>query len=133
MQKSDIRPKANISAGFGERLQTAAAAKNAQLEKWRLKAVDANDPAFLEQQAAVLATAAARAERDKQRKAAKDAAKEREMAERKAARDAVEAQSLAAAAAREAAEAEAAAAAVVLAEQRKAARDARYAARKARK
>jgi hydroxylamine reductase (hybrid-cluster protein) len=133
MQKSDSRGKAKAVAGFGERMNTAVAAKKALLEKWRDNKVDVTDPAFLERQAARLAAEALRVERDSQRKAEKDAAKAQAIADRQAAQIAADRQAVADLAAREAAKLEAAAALIVRDEERKAARDARYAARKARK
>lgn len=132
MQKVDKRSKTKAVAGFGERMNAAAAAKKALLEKFQANKVDVNDPAFLEQQAARQAAAAARAEREAQRKAEKDAAKAQLIADRKAAQEAAEAQAIADQAAREAAEIADAEAKIALAAQQKAARDARYAARKAR-
>ncbi len=137
MKKADNRTESKAVAGFGDRLKTAATARKAQLEKWRLNLVDVNDPAFQERQAALRAAAdaeaAAQAKRDEQRLAEKIAAREKAIADRKAAQQAIEDQSIAEQAAREAAKAEEAAALIALSEQRKAARDARYAARKARK
>ena len=138
MQKVNTRTKSKTVADFGERMSTAAAAKQALLEKWRANKVDVNDPAYLEQQAARQAAAAARAERDAQRKAEKDAAKAKALADQLAALEAAKVpcgpiNDFAEEEARIAAEAEAAAALVAMEEQRKAARDARYAARKARK
>ena len=133
MQKVDKRGNSKAVAGFGERMSAAAAAKKAQLEKWRANKVDVTDPVFLEQQAVRQAAATARAERDLQRRIEKEEAKARTLAERKAAQELVEAQAIAERIAGEAAKAEAAAALIARNEERKAARDARYAARKARK
>jgi hypothetical protein len=114
--------------GFSERLGAAAEARKAQLEKFRAKP-GPDDPATVERQEARRATAIARDARDAERKTTKDqtAAKE---AERHAAEQAGittrEADAL-----QEAAD-KAARDVTTLAEQ-KAARDARYAARKARK
>ncbi|SEH46717.1 DUF6481 family protein [Magnetospirillum fulvum] len=132
MQNIDKQAKSKAKAGFGERLNTAAAAKKAMVEKWRANKVDTTDPAYLEKQAALQVAAAARAERDAQRKAEKEAAKLQAIADRKAEKDAAAAQIIADQAAVEAARIEAIAAEAALEEQRKAARDARYAARKAR-
>lgn len=129
MQKVDTRTKSKTVADFGERMNTAAAAKQALLEKWRANKADINDPAYQQQLAARQATAAARAER----KAEKDAAKAQAIADHKAAKEAAKAQAIADREAEDAAKAAAAAALVATDEQRKAARDARYAARKARK
>ena len=124
--------------GFDDRLTAAANAKKAELEKFRVKS-GTNDPAFAERQAARQAVILARDTRTAERNATRLAGLARE-ADEKAARDvAVAAEE----AARDAAvEAEQAARAVEVARQaardvalqaeRKAARDARYAARKAR-
>ena len=133
MRRGDKPIKSKAIAGFAERMNTAADAKKALLEKWWRNAVDVNDPAFLEQQAIRQAAATGRAERDVRRKAEKDAAKAQAIADSKAARESIEAQAIADQIAREAAESEASAALLVLRDQRKSARDARYAARKARK
>jgi len=112
---------------FGERLSTAATAKQAVLERFRSKS---NDPDFLKKQAERLAIAQARDERAAARKAAREA---QEAAER-AAREAKEAAERAEREEREARErAEAAAWKAALEEEKKKERDARYAARKARK
>jgi hypothetical protein len=103
------------------------------LEKWQASKVDTNDPAFLEQQAVRQAAVAVRNERDARRKAERDAAKAQVIADRKAVHEAALLQSIADQAAREAAEVEAAALLIAQGDQQKAARDARYAARKARK
>lgn len=133
MRKVDRQSKSKVIADFGERMNVAAAAKKALLEKWQANKVDVNDPAYQEQLAIRQAAAAAKAEREAKRKAEKDAAKAQAIADRKAALEAAEAQAIAEQAAKEAAETEAAAALIALEAQRKAARDARYAARKARK
>jgi Family of unknown function (DUF6481) len=108
------------SDDFNERLSTAAKAKQATLEKFRARA-RADDPAVLERQAARLATSQAR----DGRKAARVAETTRleEEAIRQAADDVAR---------KAAAEAENAGQEVTLEAERKAARDARYAARKAR-
>jgi hypothetical protein len=114
---------------FADRLTAAAKAKQDLLERARAKA---NDPALAERQAQHRAQAAERAARLAQRQAEKKAAEERAAAERAAAEaakreaDRIEAERL---------EAERIAEAdrlVALAAEQKAARDARYAARKAR-
>ena len=117
---------------FGDRLSAAKDAKKAMLAKFRQRP-GLDDPAVIQRQAERAAVSAARdlrkAERDAQAAAAaaeKVAQEEREAAEREAA--AVE---KAAQEKREAADKEAADAQLEL--DRKAARDARYAARKARK
>ncbi len=113
--------------GFTERLSTAASAKKAELEKFRGKS-EANDPAFAERQAARHAVSLARETRTAGRKAARLASVAREAAEQAAHEAAVEAEQ----AAVDAEVAEQAARDVALQAERKAARDARYAARKAR-
>ena len=128
MQKQDRQNNAKNSTGLNERLKNSDAAKKLQMEKWRLNQIDTTDPAFLEQQALRLTAAAAREARDALRKAEKEA----EKAHRAATLKAIEVQAIVDQAAREAAEAESAADLAVVADQRKAARDARYAARKAR-
>ena len=133
MQKVDKRAKSKNVVGFGERMDVAAAAKKALLERLQAKKVDVNDPAYIAQQAAKQAAAAAREERDALRRAEKEAAKAQLVADRKAAQEALEAQVVADKLAAEAAEAEAAEALILKEQQAKAARDARYAARKARK
>jgi hypothetical protein len=106
---------------FDDRIGAAEAAKKAVLERF-LARPKAGDPAMLEQQAALKAIADAREARAAERKALKEAEAARIAAEKAAQK--LEEQ-------RQAAEAKAHAAALEL--QRKAARDARYAARKARK
>ena len=105
-----------------QRLQHAAQAKQALLQKVRANMPSADDPAVLERKAAQKAVAEAREARE----AAKAIAKKE-----RAAREAAEAIERTAAAEREA-EAEVARRIALEAEQ-KAARDARYAARKGRK
>jgi Family of unknown function (DUF6481) len=116
------------SADLSDRLNAAAAAKKAALERFRAKP-GPDDPAVREQQAALKAISDARELRAAERKAAREAEAARQAAE-EAARAAEQA-------AREEEErrlaAEAAARAVALEAERKAARDARYAARKARR
>ncbi|MEI6984954.1 MAG: DUF6481 family protein [Rhodospirillaceae bacterium] len=133
MHKAESNFKSKVIAGLDERMKSAADAKKAQLEKWRLNMVDVNDPVYLERQAIRLTAAAAQAEREIQRKEAREAAKAQAIADRKKAQELLEAQQIADQAARETAEAEAAAELIALRDKRKAARDARYAARKARK
>lgn len=123
-----------INPSFSERKEAADKAKQAMLEKFRAKAQSTPDPAVVAQ----------RAEQARQREAKRAAAEERRkarIAEEKALRlleaEMREAEA-AAEAARQAAAAEAARlaaieAAEILAYQQKAARDLRYAARKARK
>jgi hypothetical protein len=115
------------SDGFNDRLTTAAKAKEAMLERFRARP-GPDDPAMLEQQAARKAVAEARDERNAARKMARDAEAARLKAEK-----AAEAEQRKIQAAQEAAEVEAAAQrAAALPALQKAARDARYAARKAR-
>ena len=102
---------------FGERLSTAAAARKATLEKFRAKP-GPDDPAVAERRAARQALVVAREARLAEREAARKAEKAREAArEEEAARQAAEQTD------RD----------VALEAERKAARDARYAARKARR
>ena len=117
---------------LADRLEAAAKARQAQLEKVRAK-LPANDPHFAEKQAARVAAAQAREARAAERKAEKLAAEEerkRILADEEAARIAAQ---KAAEFAREAAAAEALKKAAESIAARKAERDARYAARKARK
>jgi len=121
---------------FADRLSTAAKAKQALLEKARAKD-PANDPEFALRQAERIAASQAREAREAERRAAKQAEREREAAA-KAAEKAAAAEALAA---KQAADAAAAEAERIEREVRaplnealaKLARDARYAARKARK
>ncbi|MFC4167125.1 DUF6481 family protein [Teichococcus aestuarii] len=115
------------SDAFGERLTTAARAKEAMLERFRARP-GPNDPAVAAQAAARKATSEARDARNAARKIACDAETARLKSE--AAAKAEEKRALAV---QQALEAEAAAKhAAELPAQQKAARDARYAARKAR-
>jgi hypothetical protein len=113
--------------GFSERLGAAAEARKAQLEKFRAKP-GPDDPAVIERQAARRAAAIAREARAAERKTAKAQATAKE-AERHDAEQAERAMREADAL-RESAD-QAARDVTTLAEQ-KTARDARYAARKAR-
>jgi hypothetical protein len=106
---------------FDDRISAAAAAKQALLERFRARPA-ADDPAEIARQAALKAVADARDLRAAERKAAKDAEAARVAAEQ-AVRRAQE----------QAAATEAKARAAALDIERKAARDAKYAARKARK
>jgi len=108
-----------------ERLNAAAEARQAMLDKLKAKLPKADDPAFQARQAERVKIAEARDARIAERKAAKEAA--RLAAEAEARRAAEEEAERAAAAKR----AESDMIAKLLADQ-KAARDARYAARKAR-
>jgi hypothetical protein len=118
----------NKNDGFNDRLATAAKAKEAMLERFRARP-GPNDPALQEQQAERMAIAEARDARNAARKVARDAEIARLKAEK-----AAEAEKQKALAAEQAAEAEAAARrAAELPALQKAARDARYAARQARR
>ncbi len=121
----------NQGLTFADRLETAAKAKQALLEKARQKD-PTNDPEFAARQAARIEAARLREERETEKRAAKLAEQALVKAEREAE------------AARKAAEAEAEAERIrsgkrpvskpaLSAEEQKAVRDARYAARKARK
>ena len=110
--------------GFNERRNSAADAKRALLEKYRAQP-RADDPTVVEQRAARQALVAAREARNAERKAAKEIEAKR-LAEEKAIREATQKKEQA-----ERAVAEEAARIELLAQQ-KVARDARYAARKAR-
>jgi len=112
---------AHARTNFDDRISAAAAAKQALLERFRARPA-ADDPAEIARQAALKAIADARDARAAERKAAKDAEAARLAAEQ-AARRAQELEAATQAKARAAA-AEA---------ERKVARDAKYAARKARK
>jgi hypothetical protein len=107
-------------SGYAERLSAAAEAKQAQLDKFRARP-KADDPAEADRRAARLAVSTARDARIAERKAARQA----EAATKKAALEAEQATQAAR-------DAEAAARKVALEAEQKAARDARYAARKAR-
>jgi len=111
--------------GFGERLQSAASAKKAMLDRFKARpAVD--DPAATERRAERQAVSEARAARQAERQAAEQARAESEAADR-------EAKAIADTARAEQDEAERTEREANLAIEQKAARDARYAARKARK
>ena len=121
----------NQGLTFADRLETAAKAKQALLEKARQKD-PSNDPEFAARQAARIEAAKLREERETERRNAKAAEQAKVKAEREAE------------AARKAAEAEAEAERIrsgkrpvskpaLSAEEQKVLRDARYAARKARK
>jgi hypothetical protein len=117
--------------GFAERLQTAAKAKQTQLEKIRVTAL-ANDAQSAERQAARVETAAARKIRMAEQKDANRVAAELRDGQRAAER-ARQAQALAEEKARKDAERVARAASdAALKQEQKAARDSKYAARKAR-
>lgn len=119
----------NYEPGFADRLSVAAKAKRGQIVKAKAKA-PANDPTkFAEQQAARRAVAVAREARQAERKATKLADRARK------AEEAIERElALKAEEERQSAEiVKQAAAEVALVAERKAERDRRYAARKARK
>lgn len=117
--------------GFAERLQAAAKAKQTQMEKIRATAV-ANRAQSAERQAAQVETAEARKSRTAERKHANRVAAEQRDA-RRAAEKAKQARAVMEEAARKDAERIAQAEAdAALKRDQKAARDSRYAARKAR-
>ena len=120
-KRSPSTKPAHARTNFDDRISAAAAAKQALLERFRSRP-STDDPAWIEQQAALKAIADARDTRNAERKAAKEAEAARIAAEL-AARKTQE----------QIAAAEAKARAAALEAERKAARDARYAARKARK
>jgi hypothetical protein len=110
---------------FAERLNAAAKAKQAHLEKYRAMLGAKDDPALAQRDAARRAAAEAREKRVLDRKAAREAAAAAEKAAREAA-------AIAEQRAREQAIVEAAAHKAALEADQKARRDARYAARKER-
>jgi hypothetical protein len=129
--------KKSTNPDFADRLNASADAKKARLELLEKAKAAASTPEFLERQAARAAVAAAREARTIERKAAKLAAAAR-AAEELAAAQAAEAaaREIALRAEQEAREAEYAeqlARKIALEAEQQAARDARYAARKARK
>jgi len=111
---------------FNERKNAAAEARKTALEKFKAGQTAADDPALLEKQAAKQASRIARDQRAAERKAAREAEKLAEITAREAA---VEAERLA----KEREIEDEAARAITLKNDQKAARDARYAARKARR
>jgi hypothetical protein len=113
---------------FNERLTAAAKARTAMLERFRARP-GPDDPAYQERQAELAAIAAARDARAAERKAAREAEAARVLAEK--ARLAAEQKALAAEQAARDREAQNRAAALIA--EQKLARDARYAARKARR
>ncbi len=119
--RSPATKPAHARTNFDDRISAAAAAKQALLERFRARP-QPDDPGEIARQAALKAIADARDARAAERKAAKDAEAARLAAEQ-AARRAQEQEAATQAKAR---------AAAVEAE-RKAARDKKYAARKARK
>jgi len=130
--KGKIRDMSRKEPGFAERLQTAAKAKQAQLEKIRATAL-ANDAQFTERQAARVETAEARKLRTADRKYSNRVTAELRDAQR-AAEKARQAQAVTEEKARKDAERAAQVEAdAVLKKDQKAARDSKYAARKARR
>jgi hypothetical protein len=121
LKRSPSTKPAHARTNFDDRLSAAAAAKQALLERYRSRP-SVGDPAWIEQQAALKAIADARDARTAERKAAKEAEAARVAAELAARRTQ-----------EQIAAAEAKARALAQEAERKAARDARYAARKARK
>ncbi len=121
LKRTPSTKPAHARTNFDDRINAAAAAKQALLERFRARP-SPDDPAEIERQAALKAIADARDARAAERRAAKEAELQRLAAE---------------AAARKAAELlaaqEAKRQAALLEAERKAARDAKYAARKARR
>jgi len=118
--------------GFADRLDASAQARRKQLEKAKAVA-PTNDPEFAKRQAARREAAAAREARAAERRAAKEAEKARK-AEEKVAREAERIRAEQAEQERLVTEeADRLAHAATLAAEQKAARDARYAARKKRR
>ncbi|MFC4172056.1 DUF6481 family protein [Microvirga sp. GCM10011540] len=115
--------------GFGDRLSTAESARKAMQQRFQSKAA-MDDPALAERKAARQAVSAAREVRLAEREAAKLADKAREAAEREA-RETAERNLRLEEQARETLEREERQVALEI--EQKAARDARYAARKARR
>jgi hypothetical protein len=119
-------PKHNNSVA--DRLGAAAAAKQAMLDRFKSRP-SADDPAYIEQQAALKAVSDARDARAAQRRAERQAEAERQAA----AAAAKKAEQAAADVERQRQAREAVFRAEALEREKKAARDAKYAARKARK
>jgi Family of unknown function (DUF6481) len=113
---------------FEDRRATAANARNAMLARFRARP-GPDDPAVIERQAAQAAIAAAREIRIAERKVAREAEMARQLAEQAA----LAAEQKAKAAEQAARDVEAAKRAAALVVEQKEARDARYAARKARR
>ncbi len=120
-KRSPSTKPAHARTNFDDRLSAAAAAKQALLERFRARP-GADDPAVIAQQANLKAIADARDARAAERRAAKEAEAARAAAEAAARR-----------AQDQIAATEAKARAAAIEAERKAARDARYAARKARR
>jgi hypothetical protein len=121
LKRTPSNKPAHTRTNFDDRISAAAAAKQALLERYRARPA-ADDPAVVAQQAALKAIADARDLRTAERKAAKEAEAARVAAEQAARRTQ-----------EQIAAAEGKARQLALEAERKAARDARYAARKARK
>jgi hypothetical protein len=121
----------NHEPSLSDRLGAAAKSRRTQLEQARAKA-PSNDPGFVERQAARRAAGVAREARAAERKAAKLAEQARKAEEKAAEEREREIALVAEQEAREAEVAEQAAREIDLTAERKAARDAKYAARKAR-
>lgn len=119
------------NAGFNDRLNAAAIARKTQLEKFHAR-LEVSDPAFAERRAARDAVRLARDAREVERRAAREVQAAREAADRAARQEVQEAERAALEAERGREAAEKAARDVALEAERKTARDARYAARKAR-
>jgi hypothetical protein len=117
---------------FGDRLSEGAKAKQAQLERARAKS-PANDPEFAGRQEARRLAQLARTAREEERRQAKLAALESEAAKRRAAEAAHAAEVKAEAEAKEAERVERARREKAREGEQKVARDARYAARQARR
>jgi len=121
LKHSPSTKPAHARTNFDDRLSSAAAARQASLERYRARP-SADDPAWIEHQAALQAIVDARNARVAERRAAKEAEAARvaaDLAARRTQEQIAAAEAKARAAAQEA--------------ERKLARDARYAARKARK
>jgi len=116
--------------GFNERRQTADEARKALLEKFKTKPVD--DPAFQARMAERKAIAEAREQREAEKKRLKQAKAEAEARERAERQAAEEAATLAEVEAKAQAETDLVARLLADEADRKAKRDAKYAARKAR-
>ena len=121
LNRSPSTKPTHTRTNFDDRLSAAAAAKQALLERFRARP-STDDPVWIAQQEALKAIADARDGRNAERKAAKEAEAARVAAELVAKRLAEQAEAVAAKAR-----------AATLEIERKAARDAKYAARKARK
>jgi hypothetical protein len=121
LKRTPSTKPAHARTNFDDRLSAAAAAKQALLERFRARP-SADDPGEIARQEALKAISDARAARAAERKAAKEAEAARLAAEQAAKR-----------AQDQIAAAEAKARIAAQEAERKAARDARYAARKARR